>query len=130
MACAGIRAVIVAAGQWSGGGAGVVDGQGRCCGTQEVNRIVENGLAWLERNFSVYTNPNNAAGAGLAARNFIRGNLLYYLYGLERTGRMTAQRFIGDHDWYREGCDMLVRAQDNLSGVWKGTGHSERNPVM
>ena len=33
---------------------------------------------------------------------------------------MTARRFIGEHDWYREGADMLVREQDQLSGYWKG----------
>ncbi len=53
---------------------------------------------------------------------------MYYLYGVERTGRMTARRFIGQHDWYREGADMLVRSQDNLSGFWKGTGSYEANP--
>ena len=47
--------------------------------------------------------------------------LYYYLYGLERAGRLTARRFIGDHDWYREGAEFLVREQDSLSHYWKGT---------
>ncbi|MEX0676179.1 MAG: DUF4159 domain-containing protein [Pirellulales bacterium] len=130
MTCAGITSVIIAAGELNKGDAEVVDGQVRCCQTQEVNTIVENGLGWLARNFSVHTNPTNAGGLGAAANNFIRGNLLYYLYGLERTGRMTARRFIGDHDWYREGCDMLVGKQDNLSGFWAGVGSAESNQVI
>ncbi len=40
-------------------------------------------------------------------------------------GRLTAQRFIGAHDWYREGCDHLVRIQDLTSGFWKGVGGQE-----
>jgi hypothetical protein len=56
--------------------------------------------------------------------------LYYYLYGVERVGRMTARRFIGKHDWYREGADMLVRHQDHLSSFWKGTGNAENNPLI
>ena len=56
--------------------------------------------------------------------------MLYYLYGVERTGRMTARRFIGKHDWYREGADMLVRNQDHLSSFWRGTGNAENNPLI
>ena len=55
---------------------------------------------------------------------------MYYLYCLERVGRMTARRFIGAHDWYREGADLLVHMQDNLSGFWMGLGHSEDNPEI
>ncbi|MEX0977607.1 MAG: DUF4159 domain-containing protein [Pirellulales bacterium] len=124
MTCAGITSVIIASAELNAGDAEVVDGKVRCCGSQAVNAIIENGLAWLTRNFSVHVNPS---GAG---RNMARGNLLYYLYGVERTGRMTAQRFVGDHDWYREGTDMLIRAQDNLSGFWKGDGHAESNEVI
>jgi hypothetical protein len=124
MTCAGITSVIIAAGQLNSGDAQVVDGRVRCCGDQQVDVVVENALHWLQRNFSVHTNPTTAD----RARS--RGNLLYYLYGLERVGRMTAQRFIGDHDWYREGSDMLVRSQDNLSGYWKGDGHAERSSVI
>ena len=29
----------------------------------------------------------------------------YNVYGIERVGRLSGQRFIGDHDWYREGCE-------------------------
>ncbi len=122
MTCAGITSVIIAAGQLNPGDAEVVDGTVRCCGKQEVNRIVESGLLWLERNFTVATNPT--------VREASAPNWLYYLYGVERVGRMTNQRFIGDHDWYREGCDTLIRNQDNLTGFWKGAGIAETNPVV
>src|SRR4029079_8149970 len=43
----------------------------------------------------------------------------------ERAGRMTSRRFIGDHDWFREGAEVLIDAQDKLDGHWKGRGHAE-----
>ena len=36
---------------------------------------------------------------------------LYYLYGVERAGRLSAQRFFGPHDWYREGAAYFVDGQ-------------------
>jgi hypothetical protein len=124
MTCAGITSLVIASGQLNRGDAEVVNGQVRCCGEQQTNEAVENGLRWLERNFSVHVNPSGAGARGA------QGNLLYYLYGVERTGRMTARRFIGRHDWYREGTDMLVRNQDQLSSFWKGTGNAESNPLI
>jgi len=121
MTCAGVTSMIIAAGQLNAGDARVVDGRVVCCGSQEVNKIIENGLRWLERNFSVETNPSQGRGSA---------HLLYYLYGVERIGRMTAQRFVGDHDWYREGSDMLVNKQDPLAGQWIGSGHAEDDPVI
>lgn len=122
MTCAGITSLVIASGELNKGDAQVVGGVVECCGEQQSNEHIENGLRWLERNFSTQTNPSQ----GLTGV----GNWLYYLYGLERTGRMTARRFIGDHDWYREGTDALVRNQDPLSGFWKGTGNAENNPLI
>ncbi len=123
MTCAGITSLVITAGELNAGDAVVVDGQVKCCGQQQVNEAIENGLRWLERNFSVHSNPSGGSNP--------RGTwLLYYLYGVERTGRMTARRFIGQHDWYREGADMLVRNQDTLSGFWKGVGTDEANPTI
>ncbi|MDR1963968.1 MAG: DUF4159 domain-containing protein [Planctomycetaceae bacterium] len=35
---------------------------------------------------------------------------------------MTNQRFIGQHDWYREGADKLLRLRDSIDGAWRGQG--------
>jgi len=122
MTCAGITSLIIASGELNRGDAQVVNDVVQCCGEQTSNEAIENGLHWLERNFTVHANPSQ----GLTGV----GNLLYYLYGLERVGRMSARRFIGEHDWYREGTDMLVRNQDPLSGFWRGTGNAENNPLI
>lgn len=121
MTCAGITSVIIASGELNHGDAEVVGDQVKCCGDHRANDSVARGMHWLDRNFSVHSNPSAATPRGT------QGNLLYYLYGLERTGRMSASRFIGRHDWYREGVDLLVRKQDPLSGYWVGTGQAEQN---
>ena len=42
---------------------------------------------------------------------------LYGIYGLERAGRLTGLRYFGGHDWYREGCQLLVELQ-HQNGQW------------
>ena len=91
----------------------------RCCGAQEDHQPIERALSWFGRNFSINVNPGSHGAQGW---------LLYYLYGIERVGRLTNHRLIGKHDWYREGAELLVKNQDDLSGFWKGTGHAEDNP--
>ena len=39
------------------------------------------------------------------------------------------QRFIGEHDWYREGAEALLKRQDRLAGYWRGVG-IESNPQI
>ena len=81
---------------------------------------MEKALNWLGENFSVSRNPNYPGGMWQ----------LYYLYGLERAGRLTARRFIGKADWYREGAKFLVDHQDKLSGFWSGTGMAEESRLV
>jgi Domain of unknown function (DUF4159)/Squalene-hopene cyclase C-terminal domain len=119
MTSAGISAVYMALDKLSEGDATVHGEKIECCGQQEVDKSIDRALAWMGRNFSVVTNP----GTGRS-----QTYLLYYLYGMERVGRLSNQRFIGRHDWYREGADFLVDKQDKLSGFWKGVGLAEDNP--
>ncbi len=118
MTCAGIAAMVITSGELNIGDAEIVNGRMQCCGEQKSNSAVDRGLEWLGSSFSVSVNP----GAGVK-----QGWLLYYLYGVERAGRMTARRYIGKHDWYRAGAEKLVREQDVTSGFWRGVGHAEDN---
>lgn len=43
--------------------------------------------------------------------------MLYYIYAVERAGRLTGRRFFGQHDWYREGARDLVIKQ-RARGDW------------
>lgn len=116
MTCAGLSSLIIASNRLNEPDAKVEAGRVQCCGTHDRNAALEKGLEWLGRNFSVRHNPGGA------------GWVLYYLYGMERAGRMSAERFLGGHDWYREGADMLVRSQDNVSGFFAGVGFVEKDP--
>ncbi len=91
-----------------------VDRQGRidcCAATQddEVHATIEAALRWLGTpgNFSVRQNPR--AGTPW---------YLYYMYGLERAGRFTGHRFIGNFDWYREGVRYLLSIQNPRNSSW------------
>jgi hypothetical protein len=120
MTCAGIGAWIICSGK-VGKPAAEATAQGvQCCLPPEEDDTLERALVWMGRNFSVQRNPGQG-GAGSQWH-------CYYLYGLERVGRLSARRFIGDHDWYREGAELLISKQDAFSHHWLGRGHSEDNP--
>lgn len=118
MTCAGIASIIMCRDRLNLGDAAVIDGRVQCCGNQAPDDPVKNGINWLGRHFSVERNPNDASWT------------LYYLYALERVGRMSGQRLIGNHDWYREGSEFLLKRQDKLSYFWSGQGIGEGDPLV
>jgi hypothetical protein len=86
---------------------------------------VERGLAWLGRHFAVDKNPNSPAWQ------------LYFLYGMERVGRLSGRRFFYSasgkpRDWYREGAEQLIFHQrDELTGRFFGRADDEeRTPEL
>jgi hypothetical protein len=129
MTCAGISSLAIASDRIQSIDARVSGDQIDCCqsgGTEDSKRI-EKAFEWLGRKYSIARNPNNEIWH------------LYYLYGLERAGRLTARRFIplpqragqADRaDWYREGAELLVRKQEGLSGFWTSVGHGEDEPLI
>lgn len=98
------------------------DGTPDCCGTREfddeIDPALEKAYRWMQGRFSVSHNP----GFG--------GNVLYYLYGVERAGRLSGRRFFGDRDWYREGADWLIDQQTPRDGGWRGVGSGESDPII
>ena len=109
MTCAGIASVWITSQHVGRPDARANRDQVACCGGGDSPRSLEKGLQWLGRMFTVQENP--AAGGTWHH---------YYLYGLERVGRFTARRFIGDADWYLEGARLLVSTQDPLEGSFRG----------
>ena len=123
MTCAGIASMVITSDKVRQSDAKAEGDNVQCClQIAEDDDRIERALQWLARkdNFSVSHNPGTRGSTWL----------LYYLYGLERVGRLTTRRFIGGHDWYREGADWLVGSQDRLSGFWKGAGADESNPLV
>jgi hypothetical protein len=97
------------------------DGTPKCCSrTPHSNRALRRGLEWLGRHFAVGVNPGEQGGMWP----------LYYLYGVERAGRLSARRFFGPHDWYREGASYFVDRQSRLDGSFTGTTAAETDPVV
>jgi hypothetical protein len=117
--------LIICAGRVHPGDAQVMSATGtvQCCCPQTTDPALEKGLAWLGSKFSASRNPSPFL-------NLASHNLYYYLYGVERVGRFTGQRFIGRHDWYRQGAEVLVAQQDGLSGRWRGRGSGEDDPLV
>ncbi len=123
MTCAGITSLIISSDMVHQADAKAAGDKILCCGQGDVeNDRVERAMQWLGRNFRVSSNPGS-----VQSQTF----WLYYLYGVERAGRLTARRFIGGHDWYREGADYLLHQQGNINeGYWKGPGHAEDDPLI
>ncbi len=86
------------------------DGKLDCCGqsnTTTADEAIDAGVRWMNNNIRIHSNPGG-------------GFLLYYLYGLERAGKFSGQRFFGKTDWYREGASFLVEGQSPADGAWQG----------
>ena len=112
MTCAGIAALAICSGVREAARAKIEGENVLCCQDvdDEIAVRLSQGLNWLGKRFSVQTNPGYAVGTD--------SYFFYYLYGLERVGRLTANRFVGRSDWYREGAEVLLRRKGVLSQFW------------
>ncbi|MCE9553970.1 MAG: DUF4159 domain-containing protein [Planctomycetes bacterium] len=124
MTSAGISSLVIAGASVHPDDAKADGGACRCTEHQQNNSL-ENALRWLGDHFRVEHNP----GTDKSLYRY------YFLYGLERAGRLSGRRFLvpsvrGEgrvaHDWYRSGTNSLVNSQD-ASGFWKGSGMGEDN---
>ena len=86
-----------------------------CCDVVDRMGPVEKSIDRLGRNF------------GTRSRN---GAQYYYLYALERAGRLSGQRFFGRHDWYRAGAQTIVSQQNRITGAWRGKTLGEEVEVI
>jgi hypothetical protein len=80
------------------------------CGVYPDNPVLRRGFAWL------YKPPPDGHDRFLLKAD---PYTFYNIYGIERLGRFSGERFIGPHDWYREGCKWLVENQQK-DGSWSG----------
>lgn len=85
---------------------GYSDGAATNCGRYTGSRPLIQGLEWLARNFRADENPSHGPTW-----------YYYWLYAVERVGILSGRRFLGDHDWYREGAAELVQRQ-KPDGSW------------
>jgi hypothetical protein len=88
------------------------DGIAENCGKYAENKEVARAIDWLSNHF-----PSRLNDETIVKYNVVP--TYYALYGIERAGRLSGQRFLGDHDWYRIGCEFLVKDQKK-GGKWEG----------
>ncbi len=120
MTCSGIGSLVMCQQMLSFDVAQNADGTPKCCDRQAPSdRTLRRGVSWLEQHFVADRNP------GMQDQW-----LLYYLYGAERAGRLSAQRFFGKHDWYREGVRYLLNLQSPRDGSWMHPSAAERDKVI
>lgn len=79
-------------------------GVARNCGKYDLNGPLQKGMNWVARNFAYFNARESKSD-------------YYSIYGIERVGRLSGQRFIGRTDWYRDGCEKLVDKQTR-EGAW------------
>ena len=72
---------------------------------KRIDRSLRDGVAWLSEHFQVHTNPDEQPQWHY-----------YYLYGLERAGTKLGLPWLGTRDWYREGAEHLLAAQQGDGG--------------
>jgi hypothetical protein len=89
------------------------DGTARDCGLYNETEAVSRALRWVSTRFTVE----------------LPSNTFYSLYGLERAGRLSGQRFFGPHDWYRAGCKYLTDRQDD-NGGWSERQGRGTSPII
>lgn len=112
MTVAGLCGLLIAGQELNAGREqGLAGGVFQNCGKYDENDPVARAQRWLNKRFTI----------DLAQRAY------YHLYGLERAGRLSGMRFFGEHDWYREGCEFLVKKQD-ANGAWPSRGGWDRWP--
>jgi hypothetical protein len=95
------------------------DGSAKNCGVYEEQKATADAMRWIG---AAYPSELNGTTVG------ILGHPFYCLYGIERAGRLSGQRYFGasdTKDWYRIGCQYLVDVQDPRNGSWHGRGFGQ-----
>ena len=99
-------------------------GVAAACGIYAENDAVARGMNWLGTHFKFDMNGETHPAT------------FYNVYGIERVGRLSGQRFIGTHDWYREGCELLCGVKKNSpiaqgdDGAWRMGQSIDNMPVL
>jgi hypothetical protein len=90
------------------------DGSAENCGAYQDNDAVRGAIKWIGDAF-----PRKITMAEAKNLGFIPP--FYCLYGIERAGRLSGQRYFGVHDWYRIGCEFLTKQGfQKADGSWHG----------
>ena len=99
---------------------------------------IARGMIWLEDRFAADHHPgiSEVVGGG-GPPGGPRGGVpkgvfqYYWLYAVERVGMLLSRKYLGSHDWYREGAEWLVEEQRE-DGSWlnRDTGMMAPEPPL
>jgi hypothetical protein len=118
MTTAGLSGLLIAGMELNSGREVIqANGTAQNCGDYKENEPVARSLSWIS------ALGRDRFSLEMPKRTF------YNLYGIERAGRLSGQRFFGRHDWYREGCVYLVARQHD-NGSWSAAGFYDQWPVV
>jgi hypothetical protein len=84
---------------------------------KECDQMISDGLAWLITNWAMDHNPKVG-----------HYRYYYYLYTIERMAMLGGVDFIGPHDWYRQGADILLEQQKE-NGRWETNREIEPSDI-
>ncbi len=85
---------------------------------------VTRGIAWLAANFKADRNPGNCQNDGREGEH----QRYYYLYALERLGKLYGTETVGSHPWYQEGAQEILKRQRG-DVAWQ-SDNPQQNPGL
>lgn len=91
------------------------------------NQSIVRGLDWMAKRFQAERHPGMEDRYDPIKDKRMIGEMMYYLYSMERAGDMYGTEHFGSHSWYLEGAAFLLRIQAK-DGSWKDPS-SEAEPV-
>jgi hypothetical protein len=103
----------------------VMDQNARKCGIYPEDDAIKRGLSWMSS-----PKRDRLVLSAKELQQDMKGRIFYHLYGVERIGRFSGDRFIGVHDWYREGSEALVELQNKRDGSWHIGGQFDQWPIV
>lgn len=89
-------------------------GKAANCGAYTENSALAKGMNWVGAHFD-FDSPKSS---------------MYNVYGIERLGRLSGQRFIDRYDWYRQGCEKLIRLQQDDGSIVMGRNGIDASPII
>ncbi len=87
------------------------------------HKAIVKGLAWLARKFRVDRNVDNDQSQIIGLDTW----LYYYLYSIERVGKILDIDTIGEHAWYPKGATFIL-AEQRGDGSWTNKNAPDRRP--
>jgi hypothetical protein len=78
----------------------------------KLDVAIDKSIEWLGRNYKADNNPTSDPKEDF-------GHFWYWHYSCERVGLASGLKYFGQHDWYGEGADMILKRQGK-DGGWSG----------